>query len=243
MAINSSSNPRFGKPGFLKSHNEKVNSRIDKFLNSCELLDTLVTPLQKLLYAKFLMDKRRAILPEEYLKQTFGRAQSEKITGALNHELNKFKTDENKKEFLELLENRLIKDALGEHECFCFYNELFRKLKLSPGDHITAIDEEIRKLQTPVVQSRGLPATAQVPATGGLAPLPSTPPAVSVQPAAPTTTAVPPSSATIAAQATDSDSWDEHNAASAGSSVPGNHVIYAQIPQMPHKAKFDNEKS
>lgn len=155
MAINSSSNPRFQKPHFLKNELEKVEPRIEKFLNVCGLENLLISDQQKITYAKLLMGKRGNVIPQDCLTHEYGMDNATKLLNALAHVTNKFKTEKGREHFMEALEWHLVKQVLGEEKGCRFYLELNMSDKFCLVENRQrALDEEFQVIRAPTLQNR-----------------------------------------------------------------------------------------
>lgn len=238
MAINSSSNLRFSKPGFMKTDAEKIQPRIEKFLKACASKNLLTSPQQKIAYAKFLMDRWKMAIPDDYLSQVFGAQLAEHLTLALEHEIQKFKSFGGPDQFRESLEAHLLEAVFGKDETRRFY--LLHMAETIPHRRLKLLEEKFQSLHSPTLQSRSVaPQPHSSPQLSGT-PFPSTQPVFSTHDDSPKSH-----------RSADDDSWAACDAQSTASSfLDEPSTIYRQSPQSrtavhssePKKSQAENEK-
>lgn len=172
MALNSISNARLKKPDFLKKDAEKIQARIEKFMQACALNGVLESAQDKIAYARFLMDRYGKALAQDYLVQKFGSAKATQLTNAFDHQSDKFKKSEDQDDFRNLLEIHLVKQVMGEDQAVRFYLQLNTSFVFTAEKRLQKFDEAISLYLPPRIQSRN-PPTPVHPVTGTSSALPS----------------------------------------------------------------------
>lgn len=158
MANNSILNTRLKKPEFLKKDAEKIQARIEKFMQACALNSVLQSEQEKIAYARFLMDRYGKVLQKDYLVQKFGSAKATQLANALDHESSKFKKSEDQDDFRSSLELHLVRQVMGEDQAFRFYLQLNTSYAFTVERRLQKFDEVIELYLPPRIESRAAPA-------------------------------------------------------------------------------------
>lgn len=132
----------------LSSHEKKIQKRLDKFMETVEGLAFSQTG--KLTILKFLMDKTTVVLSESKAAEKFND-KFHHFTEELDLAVRKSKKEENQKEFLELLQDRIARDALGKH-----YKEYasLKRSGTSTAQLIEWISDKQKTVNPPKVKQR-----------------------------------------------------------------------------------------
>ncbi|NCW86048.1 MAG: hypothetical protein EBV69_08120, partial [Oxalobacteraceae bacterium] len=94
------------------SHEKKIQKRVEKFMETVEALKFSQTG--KLTILKFLVDKSAVVLSNTKAGEKFND-KFHHFTEEMDLAVRKSKKEENQKEFLELLQERIARDALGKY--------------------------------------------------------------------------------------------------------------------------------
>lgn len=143
---------------FLQKDGGKIPARVDKFLKACALHGVLQCGQEKAAFIRFLMDIGSALLPKDYLTQTFGTAKAAQLSNAFSHEADKFKKIEHKDAFREAIEAHLVGEVMGSDGKVRFYLHLMTSFSTAPKTRLERFDQEIASLLPPVLKHSNQPA-------------------------------------------------------------------------------------
>ena len=168
------------------SHEKKIQKRVEKFMETVEALKFSQTG--KLTILKFLVDKSAVVLSNTKAGEKFND-KFHHFTEEMDLAVRKSKKEENQKEFLELLQERIARDALGK-----YYKEYaaMKNSGASAAELIEWISDKQKIINPPKIRQRShsqptmlvsAPIQAQTPPITTAAPaanLPSTVPGLTV---------------------------------------------------------------
>ncbi len=172
----------------LSSHDKKIQKRFEKFMETVDGLAFSKTG--KLTVLKFLLDKEAKVLSKVKDAEKFNE-KFELFTEELDLAVRKSKKEENRQEFLNLLQDRLARDGLGKD--YKKYAAL-KSSGTSTADLIAWISEKQKAINPPKIRQRShsqpamlvsAPTPAQAPPITTAAPvanLPSSAPVFIVLP-------------------------------------------------------------